>query len=880
MNASASLPSIPLSPLPLHSKTNLPPPPPPPPLPQTLTHKLPHKTRDASFEQYKDKLIRMANSGQIGSAVSSLSSAPHQPDLVSFSVLLRSCIRLRDLKHGQILHRLLLSSQLELDTAIFNSLITLYSKCGDYSTARSIFNELGKNRNLVSWTSMISSAANNGFEKDAIKLFYELIESGFEPESFSFCGVIQACSNPQLFSIGLIILGLSIKTGFSRKNPSVVSSLIDMFSKNDDLSSALKVFDELSEKNLLIYTQMITRLSQKGFGKEAIKLFINMVIEGQFEPDRFAISTVISACTELQSEKPGTQFHAFAIKTGMVSDVSVGSTLIDLYSKSKVKNSVNNARKVFEKMPERNVMTWTALISGLVQNGKDLEAFELFLSMILDGNVKPNHFTYSTILKSCANLSNWNVGKKIHAQIVKLGFTSINFVGNSLVSMYSNCGLMDEARIAFDQLYNKNMVSYNTLIDGYLKNSDSKEAFEISRKIEKMEMGINAFTFASLLSGAARVGLLTKGQKLHCQLIKLGFNYDLPINNSLISMYSKCGNLDDACKVFFDEMHEKNFISWTSMINGYSKHGYAQNALKLFDEMILNNVKPNEVTYLAVLTACSHVGLVQKGKNHFVSMQKDYKIIPKMEHYACMTDLFGRSGLIKEAFDFINSMPVKPDALIWRTLLGACKLHQNIEIGEFAAKNILKLEPQDTAAFVLLSNIYAKAGKWDEVAKIRLLMREKNVSKEVGMSWVEIENEIHEFCVGDTWHPNAKEVYEKLDCLIGEIKKIGYKPDLSCVLHDLDDELKEKFLLQHSEKITVAFGLMNVKGLKPIRVFKNLRVCADCHNAIKFISKVSKREIILRDTNRFHRFREGSCSYVLNSCVITFIIHYIFTILE
>jgi len=471
---------------------------------------------------------------------------------------------------------------------------------------------------------------------------------------------------------------------------------------------------------------------------------------------------------------------------------------------------------------------------------------------MLNEGIRPNHITYSSLLKACANLGDQDSGRQIHAHCIKSNLANINVVGNALVSMYAESGCMAEATQAFNQLYEKNLVSFSCDFDG--------DGRSLDYLIQRMDVGIGTFTFASLISAAASVGLLTKGQQLHALSLKAGFGSDRGIGNSLVSMYSRCGYLEDACRAF-DEMNGHNVISWTSMISGLAKHGYAERALELFHDMISAGVKPNDVTYIAVLSACSHSGLVKEGKEHFRMMQKDHGLIPRMEHYACMVDLLGRSGLVKEALDFINEMPWKADTLVWKTLLGACKTHNNMDVGEIAAKHIIELEPQDPAPYVLLSNLYADAGLWDQVARIRNAMRNKNLMKETGLSWMHVENTIHEFRAGDTSHPQAEEIYTKLDKLIRDIKGMGYVPNTSIVLHDMPDELKEQFLLQHSEKIAVAFGLIScTSATKPIRIFKNLRVCADCHSALKYVSKATGREIILRDSNRFHMMKDGECS--------------------
>ncbi|OAY83394.1 Pentatricopeptide repeat-containing protein, chloroplastic [Ananas comosus] len=826
--------------------------------PHPSRQNLPAETLPPPHAPLKRRLLRLADTGRLSDALSALDLLGGAADLVAYSALLHACARRRDLAVGRRVHRRLLASGLAPDAVAANSLLSLYSKCGDWDVALSLFDEMGSRRDLVSWTTMITSAAQNRMERTAIELFCEMLESGFTPNEYTFCGLIQACSNEEYVFVGRLVLGFVIKMGFFGTDVSVGCALIDMFAKTHDLFSARKVFDGLCERNAVVWTLMITRYGQNGCCEEAIRLFLDMIFD-RFEPDQFTVSSVISACTELESLSLGEQLHSLAIRTGLASDTCVGCSLVDMYAKCSVGGSMNDSRRVFHGMPEHNVMSWTAVISGYVQcGGQEIEAIKLFSEMV-DGRVRPNQFTYSSILKACANLCDHYLGEQIHAHVTKLGLASVNFVGNSLVSLYSQSGRIEDARKAFDLLFEKNMISYNTIIDGMVKNSSSDEAYEFLSNIQSMDIGLSSFTFASLLSAAASVGLLSKGKQLHAQLLKAGFRSNRGICNSLISMYSRCGNLDDACQVF-DEMDEPNVITWTSMITGFAKHGYADQAVKLFHDMVSSGGKPNEVTFIAVLSACSHVGRINEGWEYFNSMERNHGVVPKMEHYACMADLLGRAGHLEEAIEFINSMPLKADALVWRTLLAASRVHGNIKVGEIAAKNILKLEPQDPAAYVLLSNLYAKAGKWKDVAELRSGMKDKNLSKEAGLSWVEINNKIHQFHAGDTSHPQAREIYEELDELLCKIKVMGYAPDTNYVLHDVEDELKEHYLSQHSEKIAVAFGIISTSAAQPIRIFKNLRFCGDCHNAIKYISKATGREIIVRDTNRFHRIRNGECS--------------------
>lgn len=677
-----------------------------------------------------------------------------------------------------------------------------------------------------------------------------MLELGFSPNEYCFAAAIRACSSPDNASIGSVVFGFVIKSGYLDADVCVGCALIDMFAKGScDLDSAYKVFVRITERTVVAWTLMITRLTQLGRPGDAIDLYFDMEMNG-YMLDRYAYSAVISACTELELLSLGQQLHSRVIRSGLSLDVCIGCGLVDMYAKCALGGSLDESRKVFDRMTHHNVMSWTAIITGYVQiGGHDREAIDLFYNMAQD-QVIPNHFTFASVLKACGNLSDQFIGEQVYAYAVKLGLASVNCVGNSLISMYARSSSMEDARKAFDVLFEKNLVSYNAIVDGYTKNLNSDDA----------GVGVSAFTFASLLSGAACVGNISKGEQIHARLLKAGFGMNLCTCNALISMYSRCGNMEAAFQVF-NEMVARNVISWTSIITGFAKHGFAMRALEMFQMMNRIGEKPNEVTYSAVLSACSHVGMVSEGRKYFNSMQKQHNITPKMEHYACMIDLLGRSGFLSEAMDFINSMPFKADNLVWRTLLAACRVHGNSQIGEHAANMILEQDPDDRAAHILLSNLYASVGRWEDVVKIRKNMKERKLVKEAGCSWIEMGGKVHKFFVGDTLHPKASEIYEELDRLVARIKEVGYIPDTSFVLHDMEEEQKEQYLLQHSEKIAVAFGLISTASKsKPVRVFKNLRVCGDCHTAIKYISMVTGREIIVRDSTRFHHMEDGRCS--------------------
>ncbi|XP_044468316.1 pentatricopeptide repeat-containing protein At3g49170, chloroplastic [Mangifera indica] len=817
-----------------------------------------------NFEPLNSRLIQHLNEGHLQKAISTLDlMTQHNTylDLLTYSLLLKLCIRSRAFDIGRYVHsHLMTHSKLEPNSVILNSLISLYSKCGNLNEASMIFETMGEKRDLVSWSSMISCFANNGKELDAVTMFVEMLERGFYPNEYCFTAVVRACSNMENFSIGKIVFGFLLKCGYFESDVCVGCALIDMFVKGGgDLESGFRVFDNMPERNVVSWTLMITRCVKLGYARDGIGLFQDMILSG-FLPDRFTLSAVVSGCSELELLTLGQQLHSWVIRAGLAYDVCIGCSMVDMYAKCTEDGSMGDSRKVFDRMLDHNVMSWTAIITGYVQSGGcDEEAIKLFCDMIQGGHVAPNHFTLASVLKACGNLLNSGVGEQVYTHAVKRGLALDNCVGNSLISMYARSGMMDDARKAFDSLFEKNLVSYNTMVEAYAKNLNSEEAFEVFNEIEDSGVGVSAHTFASLLSGASCIGAASKGEQIHARIIKSGFESNHLTCNALISMYSRCGNIEAAFQVF-KEMDDRNVISWTSMITAFAKHGSAARALEVFREMLEAGIRPNGITYIAVLSACSHVGLISEGWKLFRSMHEEHGILPRMEHYACMVDLLGRSGSLIDALEFIRSMPFMADALVWRTFLGACHVHGDTVLGKHAAEMILEQDPNDPAAYILLSNLYASAGQWDDVADIRKIMKERNLIKEAGCSWIEVENKVHKFHVGETCHPQAQEIYAELDQLALKIKELGYIPNTNFVLHELEEEKKVQYLFQHSEKIAVAFGLISTPRSKPIRVFKNLRVCRDCHTAIKYISAATSREIVLRDSNRFHHIKDGACS--------------------
>ncbi|CAN0903171.1 Pentatricopeptide repeat-containing protein At3g49170, chloroplastic [Linum grandiflorum] len=476
-------------------------------------------------------------------------------------------------------------------------------------------------------------------------------------------------------------------------------------------------------------------------------------------------------------------------------------------------------------------------------------------------NTHPDQLTYSLLLRSCIRLQSFQLGRTVHDSLARSGIQPNLVILNSLITLYSKCGDWETAESVFDKMPDRNVVTWTLMITRFHQLGYGRDAIDVFVDMISSGYMPDRFTHGAVISACTELGSLSAGRQLHTWVIKSGMAWDVCIGCSLVDMYSTCGNIEAAYQVFKDMEAQRNVISWTSMVTGFAKHGLATRALETFGDMLEAGVKPNDVTYIAVLSACSHAGLVSEGCQHFESMKSKHGIVPRMEHYACIVDLFGRAGRLTEAMYFIDAMPFKPNPLVLRTFLGACQVHGNTNLGKRAADMILDQDPDDPSAYVLLSNLYAAAGQWEEVTEIRKQMKERNLTKEAGCSWIETDNVVHKFHVGDTTHRRAFDIFEELKQLGEEIKELGYVPNTEFVLHDVGEEEKEMYLLQHSERIAVAFGFISSAGSsKPVRVFKNLRICGDCHSAFKYFSVVRDREIVVRDSNRFHHFRNGTCS--------------------
>ncbi|KAA0050892.1 pentatricopeptide repeat-containing protein [Cucumis melo var. makuwa] len=597
---------------------------------------------------------------------------------------------------------------------------------------------------------------------------------------------------------------------------------------------------------------------------------------------KFNPSPIFQALNSCSSMSELKQFHSQIIRLGLSTDNNAIGRLIKFCAVSKY-GDLHYALLLFNSIPYPDAFIYNTLIRAYLHFNSPKSSLLLYLQM-LHNSVFPNKFTFPSVIRACCIDNSVEEGKQIHTHVVKFGFTKDRFCQNNLIHMYANFQSLEEARRVFDCIELPDVVAWTTLLTGYaqlgyvdeslrvfesmpernsaswnamiscfVQNNRFHEAFGLFNRMRLEKVVLEKFVAASMLSACTGLGALEQGKWIHRYIEKNGIEFDSKLATTLIDMYCKCGCLDCAYGVFV-HLPEKGISSWNCMIGGMAMHGKGEAAIELFKEMETKMVKPDNITFLNVLSACAHSGLVEKGQHYFNRFTQVYGIEPRTEHYGCMVDLYGRAGLLEEAMKVIDEMPMSPDVGVLGAFVGACKIHGNIELGEEVGKRVIELEPTNSGRYVLLGNLYAEAGRWEGVAEVRKLMNDREVKKAAGVSMIELEGVVYEFIAGGRNHPEAKEIYDKLNEMLECIKNEGYIAE-----NEIEEE-KDNPVYYHSEKLAIAFGLLKTKAGKILRITKNLRVCKDCHQALKLVSKVFQRQIIVRDRNRFHHFGSGECS--------------------
>ncbi|XP_068644522.1 pentatricopeptide repeat-containing protein CRR2, chloroplastic [Aristolochia californica] len=602
---------------------------------------------------------------------------------------------------------------------------------------------------------------------------------------------------------------------------------------------------------------LIQTLSKRKDLKKALQL-----LSQEPNPTQRTYEYILLACTQIQSFALAKVVHQHLAMNGLDQDSYLATKLINMYSHF---NSVDDALRVFEETRDKTIYVWNAILRALALAGKGHEGLLLYQQM-KQSKVCADRFTYTFVLKACcvsrsSVTSLLQVGKEIHGHILRDELASHIHIATTLADMYAEFGAVSYARRVFDGMSERNVVSWSAMIACYAKNHYPFEALELFHEMITSANDIvpNAVTMVSVLQACGMLAALGQGKVIHAYVLRRGLTSTLSVPNALVSMYSKCGSLELG-KRLFGQMSKRDTVSWNSMISGYGIHGYGKTAIDVFSEMVEKGVSPNRITFVSVLCACSHVGLVEEGKRLFHDMVHIYKTFPSAEHYACMVDLLGRAGQLDEAAKMVEMMRIEPGPTVWGSLLGACRIHGNVDLAERASKRLFVLEPTNAGNYVLLADIYASAQMWEDVTRVKNLLEARGLYKIPGCSFIELKGKVYSFISDDEFNPHIEQLHALLVELSNEMKERGYVPDIKVVLYDLNRDEKEQILLSHSEKLALAFGLINTNNGEPIRITQNLRLCKDCHSFSKFISKYMRREILVRDVNRFHHFKDGLCS--------------------
>ncbi|XP_057871944.2 pentatricopeptide repeat-containing protein At1g15510, chloroplastic isoform X2 [Cryptomeria japonica] len=701
-------------------------------------------------------------------------------------------------------------------TTFQNRVINMYVKSGNLVDARKMFDNM-KERDIVSWNTIIVAYRRYEVPHEAVALFHQMQRTGFHPNEFTFASVLPACAKIGALERGMEI-HQTIKDIEILSNIVVANALVDLYAKCGRVDKARELFDRMSERDVISWTAMIVGYAHNGYIEKTLETFKQMQLAG-VKPNSTTFASILPSCARMGALEQGMAIHQSITEGGFLSDVVVVSALVDMYAKC---GSIDKARELFDRMPQRTVVSWTAMIVGYTQNGLVGKALETFKQMKLEA-IKPNSTTFASILPVCAKMGALELGMDIHQSITEGGLLS-DVVGNALVDMYAKCGSIDKACEVFDRMPLRNVVSWTAMIVGYVHNGFVERALETFKKMQLEGVKPNSTTFASILPACAKVGALKQGMGIHQSILEGGFLSDVVVAIALIDMYAKCGSINKA-RQLFDKIPQRNVVSWNAMIVGYAQNGFVEKALEIFKQMQLTGVKPNSTTFASILPACAkmgaleqgidihqsiaereilsdvvvanalldmyakcgridkahelfdkmpkrnvvswtamiagHAGLVDEGCTYFNQMSNHYCIAPTGDHYMCMVDLLARAGYLEDTLNFIIKMPVKPLVVVWICFLGACRLHMNIGLGVFTATLLFDLDPKNAATYVLLSNIYAEVGCWSEAQMVRRLMKDRGIIKIPGCSWIEVHKIIHTFCVGDRSHPDTGDLCNK-----------------------------------------------------------------------------------------------------------------------
>ncbi|XP_058195093.1 pentatricopeptide repeat-containing protein At1g18485 [Rhododendron vialii] len=782
----------------------------------------------------------------------------YKPDNFTFPCVIKACGGRCDVGLGRAVHGMVIKMGLDLCSDVFvcNAMITMYGKCRFIEEAVKVFDKM-HNKSLVSWNSMLSAFSENGLAQEGFNVLRRMLEGeeGLLPDVSTMATVLPLCAGEGEVGMGTVVHGFAVKFGLTQ-DLMVSNCLVDMYSKCGLIHEAQTLFDKNEDKNVVSWNSMIGAYSRGGHVDRTFRLLRKMQMECvKMRADEVTVLSVLPVCLDKSDLLNVKELHGYSLRNGLQYNLLVANMFISAYAKC---GALSSAENVLHDMEKKTVGSWNALIGGYARKGDSSKALDVYYQMTHSG-LNPDWFSIASLLLAFAHLKSLKYRKEIHSFVLRNGLDTDSFIAISLLSLYIHCGELQLAQVLFDRMEDKSLVSWNAMIAGYSQHGLPNETLNIFREMVSNGTQPDEISVACMLGACSQLSALQLGKETHCYALKAQFTEDVFVSCKIIDMYAKCGSIELSRKVF-DQQKEKDVPLWTVIISGYGIHGHGKEGLELFEEMQSLGLKPDGFTFIGILMGCSHSGLVEEGLNYFNQMQPVHGLEPKLEHYACVVDMLGRSRRFHDALKLVNEMPMEPDVGMWSSLLSSCRAHGEMGLGEKIAEKLLELGPDKAEYYVLVSNLFAGSGNWDDVRRVRGKMRELGLKKDAGCSWIEVGGKIYNFSVGDRRVPESEAIREMWRRLEKKISGIGYVHDTASVLHDLKEEEKIEILRGHSEKLAISFGLLKTKKGATLRVSKNLRICGDCHSAIKLISKVVDRKIVVRDNKRFHHFSNGLCS--------------------
>ncbi|CAL9011918.1 unnamed protein product [Prunus brigantina] len=727
-----------------------------------------------------------------------------KPTSVTIAIFLPVCARLGDLYAGKSVHSYVMKSGLEKDVLVGNALISMYSKCGLVSgDAYAVFNSI-TDRDVVSWNAIIAGFAENSFINDAYKLFSWMLKGPVEPNYATIANILAVCAS--LDKDVAYCSGREIHCYVLRRNElaadvSVCNALVSFYLQLGRMQEAESLFHRMKSRDLVSWNAIIAGYASNGEWSKALELFGKLLALQMIRPDSVSIVSILPACAHLQNLEVGKKIHGYILRhPSLFEATAVGNAMVSFYSKC---YKIEAAFKTFLMILRRDLISWNTMLVAFAEIGHSTEFLNLLDDMLRDG-MRPDHITILTIIQFCAAILRVGKVKEIHSYSIRAGFlcddiepTIANAIldayakcgnmkyafnifqsvlgkrnlvtCNSMISAYVNCGSRDDAYIIFNSMSETDLTTWNLMVRAYAENDCPAQALSLFHELQAQGMKPDAMTIMNLLPVSAQMASVHLLRQCHGYVVRACLD-DLCLKGALLDMYAKCGSIVCAYKLFQSSLH-KDLVMFTAMVGGFAMHGRGEEALKVFFHMLDLGVKPDNVIITAVLSACSHAGLVNEGLKIFYSIEEIHGVKPTMEQYACVVDLLARGGRIEDAFSFVSRMPIEANANIWGTLLGACRTHHEVELGRVVADHLFEIEANNIGNYVVMSNLYAAEARWDGVMEVRRMMRTRDIKKPAGCSWIEVERRKNLFMAGDWSHPERSIIYSTLSALDQQMKE-------------------------------------------------------------------------------------------------------------